>query len=173
MSSGGNCTVLGDEGREKGHIINTELGGNLKLPDHLLSDGDRFCASMRGADSMSIEELSAGLWFPTLVYAHVCAAAELSEEPGLAPLRDALVSGEVTFNNRMLVASLKSPEAEVVPEVVRQAGAAFTELLQALIVRGGSLAGALCHLSVANQLEHPEGPVAVSLDSSMARHFPG
>ncbi len=173
MSSGGNCTVIGDEGREKRHIINTELGGNLKIPDALLSDGDRFCAEMRGVDSLALEELSAGLWFPTLVYAHVCAAAELADGAALATLRDALVSGEVTLNNRMLVAALKDPEADIVPEAVRQAGTSFSDLLRALIVRGGTLAGALCYLSVVSQLEQPEGPVSVSLDSSMARHFPG
>ncbi len=173
MSSGGNCTVIGDEGREKGHIINTELGGNLAVPDHLLSDGDRFCAGMRGVPTLSLEELCAGLWFPTLVYAHVCAAAELPDCAALAPLRDALVSGEVSFNNRMLVASIKAPDSELVPQALRNAGESFTGLLEALVRRGGALAGALCYLSVANQIEHPEGPVSISLDSSMARHFPG
>lgn len=173
MSSGGNCTVIGDEGREKGHIINTELGGNLAIPENLLSDGDRFCAEMRGVSSLSLEELCAGLWFPTLVYAHVCAAAELPDGAPLAALRDALVSGEATLNNRMLVASLKNPASELVPQVIRDSGASFTSLLEALVMRGGALAGALCYLSVASQLDIPEGPATVSLDSSMSRHFPG
>lgn len=173
MSSGGNCTVIGDEGREKSHIINTELGGNLAIPENLLSDGDRFCAEMRGVSSLSLEELCAGLWFPTLVYAHVCAAAELPDGAPLAALRDALVSGEATLNNRMLVASLKNPGSELVPQVIRDSGASFTGLLEALVMRGGALAGALCYLSVASQLESPEGPATVSLDSSMSRHFPG
>lgn len=173
MSSGGNCTVIGDEGREKWHIINTELGGNLVIPDNLLSDGDRFCAKMRGVQALALEELSAGLWFPTLVYAHVCAAADLPDGVAFAPLRDALVSGEITLNNRMLVAALKDPGSSMLLQAARHADSSLVTLVQALVSRAGALAGALCYLSIANQLDHSRDAAIVSLDSSMARHFPG
>ena len=173
MSSGGNCTAIGEAGGEKGHIINTELGGHLKIPGSLLSDGDRFFAESRGVSSLSLEELAAGTWFPGLVYAHVCAAAQIPEGEGLVPLRDALVSGEVTLNNRMLVASLCEASPDRVPTAILDAGSLFTELLTALVLRGGSLAGVLCYLSVASQLANPIRPVVVALDSSMSRHFPG
>lgn len=173
MSSGGNCTAIGDEGREKGHIINTELGGHLKIPQHLLSDGDIFCAESRGISSLSLEELCAGTWFPNLVYSHVCAAAKLREGSPLLQLRDDLLSGEITLTNRMLVASLgASPNANV-PASIAKAGQSWTDLLTALVSRAGTLAGLLAHLSVHGQLQAPFQPVVVSLDSSMARHFPG
>jgi len=173
MSSGGNCTAIGEEGREKGHIINTELGGNLKIPQHLLSDGDIFCAESRGISSLSLEELCAGTWFPHLVYSHVCAAAKVPDGATLVPLRDELVSGEITLTNRMLVASLGTAPHGNTPASITKAGEAWTDLLTALVNRAGTLAGLLSYLSVHSQLEAPLQPVVVSLDSSMARHFPG
>jgi hypothetical protein len=173
MSSGGNCTVIGDEGREKGHIINTELGGHLKLPEHLLSDGDRACATFRGVSSLALEELCAGTWFPHIVYAHVCAAVELPEGAPLTNLRDALVSGEVSLTNRMLVAALKQHSPTSLPAEVASAGSTFVQLLEALVNRAGLLAGILSYLSISSQLNTTEKKALVSLDSSMARHFPG
>jgi len=125
------------------HIINTELGGHLKLPEHLLSDGDRACATFRGVSSLALEELCAGTWFPHIVYAHVCAAVELPEGAPLTNLRDALVSGEVSLTNRMLVAALKQHSPTSLPAEVASAGSTFVQLLESLVNRAGLLAGYL------------------------------
>ena len=172
MSSGGNCTQIGEEGREKGHIINIELGGHLQLPRELLSNGDRFFAEMRSVPGLALEELCAGTWFTQMVYAHICVAAILPEGQLLVPLRDALVSGEVALTNRELAALLRG-ELTDLPEILVGSREPFVLLLHALVNRAGVLSGVLAYLSVANQLSNAIRPITISLDSSMARHFSG
>jgi hypothetical protein len=123
--------------------------------------------------SLALEELCAGTWFPHIVYAHVCAAVELPEGAPLTNLRDALVSGEVSLTNRMLVAALKQHSPTSLPAEVASAGSTFVQLLEALVNRAGLLAGILSYLSISSQLNTTEKKALVSLDSSMARHFPG
>ena len=127
---------------------------------------------MRSVPGLALEELCAGTWFTQMVYAHICVAAMLPEGELLVPLRDALVSGEVTLTNRELAALLRG-ELTDLPEILVGSREPFVPLLHALVNRAGVLSGVLAYLSVANQLSNAIRPITISLDSSMARHFSG
>jgi hypothetical protein len=172
MSSGGNCTLVGTSNTDGDELYNSELGGMFMLPSSVLSLGDQEFAKGRGLNSLSLEELSAGNWFPHMVTAHITTAADLPEGQSLAPLADAIRSGDLSINNRSLCDLILSESAIFAP-FSPEARLALKELVVALVERAANLAGILTYLSVVNQLKAGEKLAIVSLDSSMGRYFPG
>ena len=172
MSSGGNCTLVGTADTDRDELYNSELGGMFMLPPSLLSLGDQAFAKGRNLSSLSLEELSAGNWFPHLVTAHILTAADLPEGHSLKLLANALRMGELTINNRSLC-DLISSESETFLPFSPEARADLKELVVTLVERAATLAGILTYLSVVNQLKAGEKRALISLDSSMGRYFPG
>lgn len=172
MSSGGNCTLVGTSNTDRDELYNSELGGMFMLPESLLSAGDHAFAKSRNLSSLSLEELSAGNWFPQMVTAHVITAAKLPEGANLSVIADALQKGDVTINNRSLC-DLISGESATFESFPPEAKAVLRDLVVMLVERAANLAGILTYLSVIRQLKAGEKRALVSLDSSMGRYFPG
>jgi len=172
MSSGGNCTLVGTSNTDRDELYNSELGGMFMLPESLLSAGDHAFAKSRNLSSLSLEELSAGNWFPQMVTAHIVTAAKLPEGANLSVIADALQKGDVTINNRSLC-DLISGESATFESFPPEAKAVLRDLVVMLVERAANLAGILTYLSVIRQLKAGEKRALVSLDSSMGRYFPG
>lgn len=171
MSSGGNCTLVGTSESDRDELYNSELGGMFMLPSKFLSLGDQDFAKGRNLSSLSLEELSAGNWFPQMVTAHIATASKLPEGANLSVITDALKKGEVTINNRSLC-DLISSESATFASFSPEVRATLRDLVVTLVERAASLAGVLTYLSVAPQLKAGETRALVSLDSSMGRYFP-
>jgi hypothetical protein len=172
MSSGGNCTLVGTSDRDRDELYNSELGGMFMLPDDLLSLGDEEFAKSRHLTSLSLEELSAGNWFPHMVTAHIQVAAKLPEGSELAPIAAALSNDDHLISNRNLC-DLLAGDATNFAAFPTQSIEALKKLAAALTERAALLAGVLTYLSVVSQLRAGEKTALISLDSSMARYFPG
>jgi hypothetical protein len=172
MSSGGNCTLVGTSERDRDELYNSELGGMFMLPDELLSLGDEEFAKSRHLTSLSLEELSAGNWFPHMVTAHIEVAATLPEGSDLAPISAALSKDDSLITNRNLC-ELLAGDATQYAALPTQSIEALKKLVAALTERAALLAGVLTYLSVVSQLRAGEKTAIISLDSSMARYFPG
>jgi hypothetical protein len=174
VSSGANCTAVGEGVSGKHTIFNTELGGMLLLPDSILSRGDRLFAARRVSTAIALEELCAGAWFRDLCIAHLEAASELPQGAPLVELMEALRSERLSLSNLSLSALLRD-RAALPPELDEYHGVAIEMLISivnSLVYRAGAFAAVLLYLSVYNQIKHASSLV-LSLDSSMARHFPG
>lgn len=175
VSSGGNCTLLGlnSEGRES--IYNSEIGGMLILPSEALSRGDLLFAGNRPRNQVALEELCAGKWFADLVAAHVRAASELTQHSDFAPLARKIASNEMSLSNAAISALLSDPNQSIpsLDEIPTASRLALYQLAQALVERGGMLAGVLAYLSIWRPIERGAKNVTISVDSSMARHMPG
>lgn len=172
MSSGGNCTLVGTCDDDRDELYNSELGGMFMLPSALLSLGDQAFAKSRKLTSLSLEELCAGNWFPHMVTAHITTAATLPEGQTLIPLAAAIQKGELTINNRALC-DLIAGDAGIFSAFPQSSIDSLTPLVVALVTRGAILAGLMTYLSVVPQLRAGERHALISLDSSMARYFPG
>lgn len=172
MSSGGNCTLVGTEGADKDELFNSELGGMFMLPPELLSVGDLAFAKSRGVASLSLEELAAGNWLSAMVTAHILEAAKVAGGESLKKLAADIEAKSFVVTNRSLSGLLAGTDTvyTVYPADTR---ATLQSLLTALVERGAILAGLLCYLSVVNQVQAGLKHAIISLDSSMARHFPG
>ena len=157
MSSGGNCTLVGTSDTDRDELYNSELGGMFMLPAEMLSLGDEEFAKSRQLTSLSLEELSAGNWFPHLVTAHITMAAKLPEGSELLPIAAALSNDDHLISNRTLCELLSGD----------------TTIFATLVERGALLAGVMTYLSVVSQLRAGERNALISLDSSMGRYFPG
>lgn len=171
MSSGGNCTLVGTEDRDKDELFNSELGGMLMIPAELLSAGDVAFMKSREISSLSLEELSAGTWFPAMVASHIIEASVTPGGDDLKQLADDIQAKRLVVTNRSLSGFLGGAETifSAYPEASRSA---LYPLVAALVERGAILAGLLCYLSVVGQIQAGLKVAVVSLDSSMARHFP-
>jgi hypothetical protein len=171
MSSGGNCTLVGTGTDDKDELYNSELGGMLMIPAELLSVGDVAFMKSRGISSLSLEELSAGTWFPSMVASHIIEAAVTPGGEELKQLAEDIQAKRLVVTNRSLSGLLGGTETifSAYPETLRSA---LYPLVAALVGRGAVLAGLLCYLSVVGQLRAGLKNAVVSLDSSMARHFP-
>ena len=175
VSSGANCTLVGPGIAGKLTVYNSELGGLLLIPCEFNSAGDTLLANTKGVDKLALEELCGGAWFSELCCAHIEALAELKDGEDIRPLRDAIRSGAVVINNQIISALLRSP-SEVkqnfmgVPSATLQE---FFHLAELLVQRAGALSAVLIYLSVSNQIDDHSQELRFSLDSSMARHFPG
>lgn len=172
MSSGGNCTLVGTSDRDRDELYNSELGGMFMLPDDVLSLGDQEFAHSRHLRSLSLEELSAGNWFPHMVTAHINVAAKLPEGAALAPIAAALSKDDRLVNNRSLC-ELISGDTATFASLPAPSIEALTKLVAALVERAALLAGVMTYLSVVSQLRAGEKRALISLDSSMGRYFPG
>jgi hypothetical protein len=172
MSSGGNCTLVGVTTEDKDELYNSELGGMFMLPENVLSAADYAFMKTRAISSLSLEELSAGTWFPAMVAAHIAQAATTPEGSTLKQVTSDIASKELVITNRALSGLLRGTETifSSYPEPIR---ATLQTLVSSLVDRGATLAGLLCYLSVINQVKAGLRHAVVSLDSSMARHFPG
>ncbi|MEN9844941.1 MAG: hypothetical protein RIS36_88 [Pseudomonadota bacterium] len=171
MSSGGNCTLVGTSKSDKDELFNSELGGMLMLPDSMLSEGDKEFARSRGLSSISLEELSAGNWFPTIVKANILAGSRLPEGKELQPIAAALADGSLAINNRALC-DLLTDSAHIFDSFPMASIEALRSLTRSLVKRAATLAGVMTYLSVVTQLRAGENKARISLDSSMARYFP-
>ena len=171
MSSGGNCTLVGTGTDDKDELYNSELGGMFMIPAELLSVGDVAFMKSRGISSLSLEELSAGTWFPSMVASHIIEAAVTPGGEELKQLAEDIQAKRLVVTNRSLSGLLGGTETifSAYPETLRSA---LYPLVAALVGRGAVLAGLLCYLSVVGQLRAGLKTAVVSLDSSMARHFP-
>jgi hypothetical protein len=172
MSSGGNCTLVGTSESDRDELYNSELGGMFMLPESVLSAGDRQFAKSRNLLSLSLEELSAGNWFPHLVTAHILAAAQLAEGAPLSRMAAMLHKGDLSINNRALC-DLIAGQSEVFAAFSEDERLALQELVIALVNRAATLAGIMTYLSVVTQLKAGVKHAYISLDSSMGRYFPG
>lgn len=171
MSSGGNCTLVGVSETERDELFNSELGGVFMLPESLLSEGDKEFATSRGISLISLEELSAGNWFPSMVTAHVIAAGRLPEGRSLAPVASALIAESLSLTNRALCDLLLDSDT-IFGSFSPASIEALRLLTRSLVERGATLAGIMTYLSVVTQLRAGEKKALVSLDSSMGRYFP-
>jgi hypothetical protein len=171
MSSGGNCTLVGTSERDRDELYNSELGGMLMLPESVLSEGDMEFAKNRGLALLSLEELSAGNWFPDMVSANIVAGARLPEGRDLQPISSALTNGSLTINNRSLCDLLGGSHG-IFESFSTESVAALTSLTRALVERAAVLAGVMTYLSVAPQFKAGVKRAIISLDSSMGRYFP-
>jgi hypothetical protein len=171
MSSGGNCTLVGTSESDKDELFNSELGGMFMLPDSILSEGDKQFAKSRGIALISLEELSAGNWFPSMVAANVVAAGQLPEGKALQPIAAALSNKSLTMNNRGLC-DLLAGSVGIFESFPNASVEALRSLTGALVDRAATLAGIMTYLSVVTQLRAGERKVRISLDSSMGRYFP-
>jgi hypothetical protein len=171
MSSGGNCTLVGTSKEERDELFNSELGGMLMLPNSLLSEGDKEFAKSRGLSLISLEELSAGNWFPDMVAANVIAGSKIPEGEALKPIVSALSNESLSINNRSLCDLLagSATNFESFPSTSINALRALTS---SLVTRAATLAGIMTYLSVVTQIRAGERKVLISLDSSMGRYFP-
>jgi len=172
MSSGGNCTLVGTSDTDRDELYNSELGGMFMLPAEMLSLGDEEFAKSRHLTSLSLEELSAGNWFPHMVTAHITVAAKLPEGSELLPIAAALSNDDHLISNRTLC-ELLSGDTTLFEALPPQSIAALRKLAAALVERGALLAGVMTYLSVVSQLRAGERNALISLDSSMGRYFPG
>lgn len=172
MSSGGNCTLVGTSNDDRDELYNSELGGMFMLPEDILSSGDRSFAQSRHLTSLSLEELSAGNWFPHMVTAHIITAALLPEGTELTPIAEALQKGTLTINNRSLC-DLINESGDTFTSFAPTTRATLKTLVIELVERAAVLAGIMTYLSVFNQLKAGEKHAVISLDSSMGRYFPG
>lgn len=172
MSSGGNCTLVGVGGDDRDELYNSELGGMLMLPEQVLSRGDTAFMRSRSIASLSLEELSAGTWFPAMVSAHISEAATTPQGGPLAEIARPIATKQLVITNRSLSGLLRNSETIFSPHS-EPSKDALRSLVTSLVERGATLAGLLCYLSVSNQLKAGLKNAIVSLDSSMARHFPG
>lgn len=171
MSSGGNCTLVGTSDADKGELYNSELGGMLMLPDSILSLGDKEFAKSRGLSLLSLEELSAGNWFPSMVTATILTGATLPEGKELRPIASAITNETLVINNRSLCDLLAGTNGMFAP-FPASSREALRSLIHALVDRAAVLAGIMTYLSVVTQLRAGEQRVRISLDSSMGRYFP-
>lgn len=171
MSSGGNCTLVGTSESDNDELFNSELGGMFMLPDSMLSEGDKEFAKSRGLSLISLEELSAGNWFPSMVAANVIEGAHLPEGKELAPIANALANESLTINNRSLC-DLLIGSASIFASFPASSVETLKSLTRSLVERAATLAGIMTYLSVVTQLRAGERKVRISLDSSMARYFP-
>jgi len=171
MSSGGNCTLVGTSESDKDELFNSELGGMFMLPESMLSEGDKEFAKSRGLSLISLEELSAGNWFPSMVAANVIEGAHLPEGKDLAPIAAALANESLTINNRSLC-DLLIGSATIFASFPASSLETLRSLTRSLVERAATLAGIMTYLSVVTQLRAGERKVRISLDSSMARYFP-
>lgn len=174
-SSGGNCTLLGTSGADEDFIFNSEIGSLLKVPEHLLSEGDQALQRATGTP-IAFEDLLAGKWLPRLLEEHVIARSHHSDS-SLRALAAALVGQELRFdmNDVRMIASIEPLPALLRPFLLKgdAAEGELRELGRALVGRAGVAAGALCYFSTFNQLVKGRGVVAIALDSAMARYVPG
>lgn len=171
MSSGGNCTLVGTSKQDKEELFNSELGGMFMLPDSILSEGDKEFAKSRGLSLISLEELSAGNWFPTMVAANVVAGSKLPEGEALRPIAFALTNNSLSINNRGLC-DLLAGSASIFESFPSASIEALRSLTSSLVTRAAILAGIMTYLSVVTQLRAGEKKALISLDSSMGRYFP-
>lgn len=171
MSSGGNCTLVGTSETDRDELYNSELGGMFMLPTATLSAGDLEFAKGRNLEALSLEELSAGNWFPHMVTAHILTAEKLPEGATLKTIAEAIRQGDLALNNRSLC-DLISGECSLFAIFTPAERASLKELVVSLVERAANLAGILTYLSVASQLRSGERRAVVSLDSSMGRYFP-
>ena len=171
MSSGGNCTLVGTSESDKDELFNSELGGMFMLPDSMLSEGDKGFAKARGLSLISLEELSAGNWFPSMVAANILAGSRLPEGKELQPIASALADESLTINNRALC-DLLAGSTSVFGAFSSASIEALRSLTSSLVTRAATLAGIMTYLSVVTQLRVGEKKALISLDSSMGRYFP-
>jgi hypothetical protein len=171
MSSGGNCTLVGTSDTDTDELYNSELGGMFMLPAEMLSLGDEEFAKSRYLTSLSLEELSAGNWFPHMVTAHINVAAKLPEGSDLSPIAAALSNDDHLISNRSLC-DLLAGDCSIFATFPSQSITALKTLVAALVERGALLAGVMTYLSVVSQLRAGEKNTLISLDSSMGRYFP-
>jgi len=171
MSSGGNCTLVGTSASDKDELFNSELGGMFMLPDTMLSDGDKEFGRSRGLSLISLEELSAGNWFPSMVAANVVAGSKLPEGVALTPIASALSDESLAINNRSLC-DLMAGSTHIFESFPAESIEAFRSLTRSLVTRAATLAGIMTYLSVVMQLRAGEKKALIALDSSMARYFP-
>lgn len=171
MSSGGNCTLVGTSENDKDELFNSELGGMFMLPDSMLSEGDKEFAKARGLSLVSLEELSAGNWFPSMVAANILAGSRLPEGKELQPIAAALADDSLAINNRALC-DLLAGSAPIFDSFPTASIEALRLLTRSLVERAATLAGVMTYLSVVTQLRAGEKKVRISLDSSMGRYFP-
>ena len=171
MSSGGNCTLVGTSEKDKDELFNSELGGMFMLPDSMLSEGDKKFARSRGLSLISLEELSAGNWFPTMVAENILAGSKLPEGEALKPIASTLIDESLTINNRGLC-DLLAGSASIFESFSSNSIEALRSLTSSLVTRAATLAGIMTYLSVVTQLRAGEKKALISLDSSMGRYFP-
>jgi hypothetical protein len=174
-SSGGNCTLLGTSGADEDFIFNSEIGSLLKVPEHLLSEGDQALQRATGT-AIAFEDILAGKWLPRLLEEHVIALSNHSGS-SLRALAAALVGQELRFdmNDVRIIAGVEPLPALLRPLLLTgdAAEGELRELGRALVGRAGVAAGALCYFSTFNQIVAGRGAVTIALDSAMARYVPG
>jgi hypothetical protein len=171
MSSGGNCTLVGTTTENKNELFNSELGGMFMLPDSMLSEGDKEFAKSRGLSLISLEELSAGNWFPTMVAANIISGSKIREGEALKPIASALLNESLSINNRGLC-DLLAGSTSIFASFPTASIEALRSLTSSLVTRAATLAGIMTYLSVVTQLRAGEKKALISLDSSMGRYFP-
>ena len=142
------------------------------LPDSVLSAGDKEFARSRGLALLSLEELSAGNWFPSLVTTTILTGANLPEGKELQPIASAVTNDTLAINNRSLCDLLAGSSGifETFPSASIET---LRSLARSLVDRAAVLAGIMTYLSVVTQLRAGERTALISLDSSMGRYFPG
>jgi hypothetical protein len=175
VSSGANCTLVGQGSRGESTILNSELGGLLMIPSELLSKGDVLYANTFSHGDVAFEELCAGKWFAGVVSAHIQALAQEPEGDLLKPLSNTLTTKDIQLTNELISDLLRQPIGSIkeLGSLSYASLSALQVLAQALVNRAGMLAGVLCFLSVSNQKLTSLKSITASLDSSLARHLPG
>jgi len=172
VSSGANCTLVGDDDHT---IYNSELGGMLTISASLLTEGDRLFAQKKGSTELVIEELCAGAWMRDLCLSHIESLTSVERDSPLAQISTAIKGGALSYSNATLSKLLREDPA--IPseciDLSQAARTALSELVGALMYRAGAFAAVLTYLSVSNQIRQGNLAPVISLDSSMARHFPG
>lgn len=168
MSSGGNCTLVGTDATNKDELFNSELGGMLIIPHEALSEGDMALLKRRNASTLALEELCAGNWFAESVRTHLEIASNYAEGASLR----SLVEADIEVSNQSLSAFM-TKEPNAFSQLPPETQILTRDITTALIDRASLLAGLLTYLSVSDQVKAGLQKVTVSLDSSMARHFPG
>jgi hypothetical protein len=172
VSSGGNCTLVGTDDSDRDELYNSELGALFSLPHSALSLGDKAFAKSREVLTLSLEELSAGNWFPQMLSAHVITAAKLPAGVALSPIAKAIESNELRITNAALCRLIES-DSDIFNSFTDDSRMYLRALTISLVRRAAMLAGIMTYLSVVNQLKAGLPSASVSLDSSMSRYFPG
>lgn len=168
MSSGGNCTLIGTTENNKDELFNSELGGMLLMPHQALSEGDHALLAKRGASTLALEELCAGAWFAENVRQHLEVASHFPEGATLQPF----LLSDMAITNQALSAYIAGSE-NLFSRFSPETQALVRSITVALIERASLLTGLLSHLAVIDQVKRGAQKVTISLDSSMARYFPG
>jgi hypothetical protein len=172
VSSGANCTLVGGDDQT---VYNSELGGMLAIPASLLTEGDRLFAQRKGSTELVLEELCAGAWMRDLCLSHIESLTSVNHGSPLVEVYNSIKRGTFACSNATLSELLcEGPAAQdECIDLSAAARSALCELLGTLTCRAGAFAAVLVYLSVSNQIRGGNTAPVISLDSSMARHFPG